>query len=324
MRERTEERRRSRRIDVALPVILENATGVTRDVSASGVFFWKRGTFVYGESIHFSMERKTESGRVVQKCRGVVVRTEPRGSDIGVAARITNSTTEPVPGRLSGTDSLKSACEQPRNITRRPDDALASAMETVNRWSSLLRNKALEAREELQGQEVLKWEIAATADAITPYSQRVTVCSVTVLGLGSNKPRSLWHGGIPGASDRDVEPLHSDGEINARKKLSDAGAGGKSEFVNSRNLHDGCSVRIELEVYVANASRADPTPDKTPLPKVVVRTRSVRDDDRHQELDQNCHQQKSYTDPTQAFEAFLALAVESAILINLEEYRVNS
>jgi len=83
------ERRRSKRIDVVLPVILENAVGVTRDVSASGVFFWKSGPSICGESISFSMARKIESGKVLLKCRGVVVRTEPCGDDVGVAVRIT-------------------------------------------------------------------------------------------------------------------------------------------------------------------------------------------------------------------------------------------
>jgi len=96
MMERPAEKRRNKRIRVAVPVILENATGVTRDVSNSGVFFWKSGTFIYGESISFSMERKTESGRFMLKCRGVVARTEPRGSDIGVAVRITKTVMEPI------------------------------------------------------------------------------------------------------------------------------------------------------------------------------------------------------------------------------------
>jgi len=94
--ERLAERRRSKRIHVALPVILENESGVTRDVSDSGVFFWKSGTFIYGESVSFSMGRKTESGDFRLKCRGVVTRTEPRGSDVGVAIRITQKALEPM------------------------------------------------------------------------------------------------------------------------------------------------------------------------------------------------------------------------------------
>jgi len=234
-------------MELALPVILENATGVTRDVSASGVFFWKRGAFAYGDSIRFSMERKTESGKVVQKCRGVVVRTEPRGNDVGVAARITESTTEPVSSHVSGTALLNSARERPRDIARRWDNALASATETVERWSSLLRIKALEACEELQGQHVLKWDIPSIADARTPHPRRVTVCSVTVTGLVSIEPRLLRHRESLGESGRDLELLHSNFEIDARKNVGEAGVDEESEFANRRNLRDGCSIRIELE-----------------------------------------------------------------------------
>ncbi|MDH3436007.1 MAG: PilZ domain-containing protein [Betaproteobacteria bacterium] len=95
MTARLSEKRRDKRIDVALPVILENATGVTRDVSASGMFFWISGTYALGDSISFSMGRKTESGKFMLKCRGVVFRTEPRDKRMGVAMRITEPVVEP-------------------------------------------------------------------------------------------------------------------------------------------------------------------------------------------------------------------------------------
>jgi len=312
------ERRRHKRIAIALPVILKNATGITRNVSASGAFFWVSGAYAIGEPISFGMGRKTEAGKSMLKCRGVVVRTEPRSDDVGVAVRVTGSAMEPVPSHLSGTDLFKSAHDQPYNITQRKDDALASAIETVDRWSSLLRNKALEACEELQGQGVLKWDIPSIADAITPHSRRVTVCSVTVVGLVSNQSRVFRHRGILGGSDRDLGLLHSNGEIDARKNAGEAGAGRQSEFVSWRNPHDGRIGRLELETYVANASQGDQKRGAAPLAKVVVRATSVRGDDPHQELHENCYQQKSYSDPTEAFEAFLALAVERAILINLD------
>jgi len=229
---------------------------------------------------------------------------------------------EPVPSHLSGTDLFKSAHDQPYNITQRKDDALASAIETVDRWSSLLRNKALEAREELQGQQVLGWAIPSAADGTTPQSLRVRVCSVTVVGVVSHVAQVLGHRGIPGGRYRNLEQLHSIAEINARKNATEAGVGMKNKFVNSRHPHDGCSVRIDLEIYVANASRDEGTLDKTPFPKVVVRTTSVGGDDHRQEFEENRHTQKSYGDPTEAFDAFLMLAIESAILINLDSYLV--
>jgi PilZ domain len=95
MTARPRDRRRDRRIDVALPVILENATGVTRDVSASGVFFWTDGMYLLGDSITFSMGRRGETGKFMLKCRGVVFRTEPRGNEVGIAVRVTQPVTKP-------------------------------------------------------------------------------------------------------------------------------------------------------------------------------------------------------------------------------------
>jgi len=86
---------RDPRIDTPLPVFLDNATGVTRDMSVSGAFFWTSGTYATGESISFAIELKTAKGRMMRKCQGIVVRTEPHDYMIGVAARITNSTMEP-------------------------------------------------------------------------------------------------------------------------------------------------------------------------------------------------------------------------------------
>jgi hypothetical protein len=87
------EKRRDRRIDIALPVMLENATGVTRDVSSSGVFFWISGTYELGDVINFAMGRRTESGEFMLKCRGVVLRTEQRSNDVGVAVWVATTAT---------------------------------------------------------------------------------------------------------------------------------------------------------------------------------------------------------------------------------------
>ena len=297
-----------------LPVILENARAVTRDASASGVFFWKRGTFMYGDSIRFAIERMTESGRMLQKCRGVVIRTEPDDHGVGVAARITESTTVPmpvpmtvpmptaipmpavmpitVPRPVGGIDLLRPTRDEPRDVTLSRDDALVSAIETAKRWSSLLRKKALEARDELRDQQMLEWEIPSAADVATAPDHRVRVCSVTALGLGPDESPVSGNGAIPGASYR-------------------------------TSPHGGSGVRIELGIFVANASRDDRGSGKAPLPRIVVRTTSVRDEARR-EPDENCYEQVSYSDPTRAFEAFLAVAGESAFLINLDLLEVEA
>ncbi|MDH3316102.1 MAG: PilZ domain-containing protein [Gammaproteobacteria bacterium] len=90
------EKGRDYRAHTALPASLENATGITRDMSASGAFFWISGTHAIGEPVSFSIELKTPGGRMVWTCRGEVVRTEPRGTDIGAAVRITRTAVEPM------------------------------------------------------------------------------------------------------------------------------------------------------------------------------------------------------------------------------------
>lgn len=199
MTEKFADRRRSRRIDVMLPVILENARAVTRDTRASGVFFWKRGTFMYGDSIRFAIERMTKSGRMLQKCRGVVIRTEPDDQGVGVAARITESTTERVPRPVGAAHLLKPPRAEPRNITLPRDDALASAIETANRWSSLLRKKALEARDELRDQQMLEWDIPLTADLTT--AQRSVPWSSQAQRKKPSPARGAW-GAIHGPGKR--------------------------------------------------------------------------------------------------------------------------
>jgi len=79
-----------------LPVFLENATGVTRDMSASGVFFWLSGTHLVGESISFSIELQRLDGKFMLKCQGDVVRTEWGDGAHGVAVRLTKTTMEPM------------------------------------------------------------------------------------------------------------------------------------------------------------------------------------------------------------------------------------
>lgn len=369
MTDRLADRRRSRRIDVMLPVILENARAVTRDASASGVYFWKRGTFMYGDSIRFAIERETASGRILQKCRGVVIRTEPDDNGVGVAARIIESTTEPAPGAVGGADlreplrellreptreqprvtveprhdaltpaikpvdrssselrtkppeaseeprtetQAPEASEEPRADTERRDAATASAIETVHRWSSLLRKKALEACEELQAQDALEWDFPSIVDAATTPSGRVRVCSVTAVDLVTRASRGSGDGGVVGGAYHGPDLPLSKGEIDARRNAGDV-----SEFMSWRTAHDGGAVRIDLEACLARPSRSDRVPQTTSLPRVVVRMTSVRDDNHHQEIEKDCFEQASYSDPAKAFEAFLALAVESAILINL-------
>ena len=89
------EKRRGQRIHTALPVHLKSAEGITRDVSASGVFFWTTAPYcALGELISFSVELKRPEGRMMLKCQGDVIRMEPRATEIGVAVKIIESAME--------------------------------------------------------------------------------------------------------------------------------------------------------------------------------------------------------------------------------------
>ena len=75
-----------------MPVFLKNAQGITRDVSASGLFFWiSKSACELGEFVSFSVELKRPVGTMMLRCQGDVVRMEPRTTKIGVAVRIMES-----------------------------------------------------------------------------------------------------------------------------------------------------------------------------------------------------------------------------------------
>lgn len=90
------EKRRDFRAPSTLPVVLENATGTLRDISASGAFFWTQGIFAPGDSISFAIELESSGNRVLWKCEGDIVRTERRGPNVGIGVRITRNEVEQI------------------------------------------------------------------------------------------------------------------------------------------------------------------------------------------------------------------------------------
>jgi hypothetical protein len=89
------ERRAHVRIPIAQPVYLENATGFTHNVSTSGVFFWiSGGSYKVGDQINFSLEMSGAEGRMMVKCRGVIVRIEQYEGRLGVAVKFTETETK--------------------------------------------------------------------------------------------------------------------------------------------------------------------------------------------------------------------------------------
>ena len=96
MKAKLSNKRRRHRANTGMRVFLKSTTGVTRDMSASGVYFWISGTYAIGESIRFSIELKRAGRRMMRKCKGEVLRVDRQDSSrVGLAVRITESTMVP-------------------------------------------------------------------------------------------------------------------------------------------------------------------------------------------------------------------------------------
>ena len=91
-----EYKKREERVSTALPVDVGFAVGITRNISASGIFFEIDANYAVGSSISFSVKLDTPSGHMNLKCRGEIVRIEPRDARVGVAVMISESAMEAV------------------------------------------------------------------------------------------------------------------------------------------------------------------------------------------------------------------------------------
>ncbi len=94
IRESGAEKRLEHRVAAALPVTLEGAGGVntvTRDVSASGLFFETDAVLAPGAMINLVMELETPGGKRVFHCQGSVLRVEAAANRIGCAVKILES-----------------------------------------------------------------------------------------------------------------------------------------------------------------------------------------------------------------------------------------
>jgi Tfp pilus assembly protein PilZ len=60
------------------------------------VFFETDATYALGNEISFAVELDTPGGRMVLRCKGEIVRIEPRDARVGVAVKIVESTLDPV------------------------------------------------------------------------------------------------------------------------------------------------------------------------------------------------------------------------------------
>lgn len=88
---RGRDKRREERVAASLPVALATASGITRDVSATGIFFETEAQYAKGSTVDLTVELETPAGRLQLKCQGEIIRVEKRGTRVGVAVKITDS-----------------------------------------------------------------------------------------------------------------------------------------------------------------------------------------------------------------------------------------
>lgn len=84
------ERRQEERISLEVPVRMVNGSGLSRDISKSGIYFVTGEDLEAGRRIDFSLPLDYACpGRVLRlECKGEVLRVESIGEQRGVAARI--------------------------------------------------------------------------------------------------------------------------------------------------------------------------------------------------------------------------------------------
>lgn len=79
---------------VSHPISVANTKGVTRDISATGVYFEADLSFDLGKRIDFVVEFGKQGVNFILKCNGEIVRMENRNGKVGVAVKIVESIME--------------------------------------------------------------------------------------------------------------------------------------------------------------------------------------------------------------------------------------
>lgn len=79
---------RSKRIGSMLPTVLNGVEGVTRDISASGIYLMQDAECATGEHIDFCIDLDTPGGQLKLCCEGEVVRVERVDARYGLGIKI--------------------------------------------------------------------------------------------------------------------------------------------------------------------------------------------------------------------------------------------
>ena len=210
---------------------------------------------------------------------------------------------DPPKEQLDAKKMLSSARARRNEDNRLRGQALASARTTISELSSLIREKLLQIKADLKNESTLKWEIPDREEPHEIGSHEITMFSVTVMSLFSKEPLALWRHGIRDGIWGKLDLSRAIGE----PEVSPIGNDVDGEFVRWKELDDGQVGRIDLIPSV----KKDRENDVTTLPRIIVRTTPIQYDSYHNDFREGFKREKSYDDPAEAFEVFLALLIEN-------------
>ncbi len=212
---------------------------------------------------------------------------------------------------LTPSEMLKAARKHRGEVDQLWDEALAGAKQQISEWFTVIRNRALQAAAELRDEDILQWEIPETLDMDRIESQYLTLCSVLVVSRFSKEPLALWRSGLRGGIYGDLDLSRAIDKPHFMKSaLGEKGE--KIQSVRWKELDDGRVGRVTLLGDIDHDSPGSRERGRKPSPKVIVRATPIRYDDYHQNFKEQYDREKSFSDPNEAFEVFLAVVVENA------------
>ena len=90
----SQQRRGAPRINSRLPIVIGNKTGVSVDISATGICFEFDEQHEVGSVIHFYVSLETPGGPLKLTCEAEVARVEKSGEKVMVGVKILNQSIE--------------------------------------------------------------------------------------------------------------------------------------------------------------------------------------------------------------------------------------
>ncbi|MES2877209.1 MAG: PilZ domain-containing protein [Pseudomonadota bacterium] len=86
-----EDHRDEERFDSELPLLVDSSHGVSRNISATGIYFETEAAQEPGSHVHLVIEVNVQGQKLKLVCEGEIVRVDHHQGMVGVAAKLANS-----------------------------------------------------------------------------------------------------------------------------------------------------------------------------------------------------------------------------------------